>query len=107
MRRRRGRAVVAMTVLLLSLGGAPSSMLRRAGAATPSRPHNTLAPGPILAACASGNPYVAVAVPKNRPDALAYVSNFVEDAKAAGSVRAALDRLGMKSSVVAPPNVVP
>jgi polar amino acid transport system substrate-binding protein len=64
-------------------------------------PGSRVLPGAYL------NSYVAVAVPKNRPAALAYVSNFVEDAKAAGSVRAALDRLGMKSSVVAPPNVVP
>ena len=45
---------------------------------------------------------VAVAVPKNRPAALAYVSAFVEDAKAAGSVRRALDNAGLKTSTVAP-----
>jgi polar amino acid transport system substrate-binding protein len=53
------------------------------------------------------NSFVAVAVPKKRPAALAYVTNFIEEAKAAGSVRAALDKMGMKSSVVAPPGVVP
>ncbi len=53
------------------------------------------------------NSFVAVAVPKNKPLALAFVTNFIEDAKAAGSVRRSLDRIGMKSSVVAPPGVVP
>jgi polar amino acid transport system substrate-binding protein len=48
------------------------------------------------------NSFVAVAVPKNRPAALAYVSAFVEDAKAAGSVRRALDNAGLKTSTVAP-----
>jgi polar amino acid transport system substrate-binding protein len=48
------------------------------------------------------NSFVAVAVPKNRPAALAYVSAFVEDAKASGSVRRALDNAGLKTSTVAP-----
>jgi polar amino acid transport system substrate-binding protein len=41
-------------------------------------------------------------VPKNRPAALAYVSTFVEDAKASGSARRALDNAGLKTSTVAP-----
>jgi polar amino acid transport system substrate-binding protein len=45
---------------------------------------------------------IAVAVPKNRPAALAYVSKFMEEAKASGSVRRALDRAGMKDEAVAP-----
>jgi polar amino acid transport system substrate-binding protein len=48
------------------------------------------------------NSFVAVAVPKERPAALAYVSAFVEDAKASGSVRRALDSAGLKTSTVAP-----
>src|SRR5262249_34089298 len=36
----------------------------------------------------------AVAVPKNRPAALAYVSAFVEEAKASGLVRRAFDEVG-------------
>jgi polar amino acid transport system substrate-binding protein len=51
--------------------------------------------------------YVAVAVPKGRPAALAYVTAFVEEAKASGSVRRALDRGGLRSSVVAPAGVKP
>ncbi len=53
------------------------------------------------------NSYVAVAVPKNRPAALAYVTEFVEQAKASGSVRRALDRSGLHASVVAPPGLTP
>ncbi len=49
------------------------------------------------------NSFVAIAVPKNRPAALAYVSVFIEGAKASGSVRRALDNAGLKTSVVAPP----
>jgi len=45
----------------------------------------------------------AVAVPKNRPAALAYVSIFIEEAKASGLVRRAFDEVGLKDAVVAPP----
>lgn len=44
----------------------------------------------------------AVAVPKGRPAALAYVTTFVEKAKKDGTVRKALDGVGLKSSPVAP-----
>lgn len=46
----------------------------------------------------------AMAMPKGRgPDALAYARNFIEDAKAAGLVKAAIDRAGLRGAVVAPP----
>ncbi|HEX9465782.1 MAG TPA: transporter substrate-binding domain-containing protein [Alphaproteobacteria bacterium] len=44
----------------------------------------------------------AIAVPKGRPAALAYVSEFIEEAKASGLVRQALDHNGI-SGPVAPP----
>jgi polar amino acid transport system substrate-binding protein len=44
----------------------------------------------------------AVAVPKGRSAALAYVSAFVEQAKKDGTVRKALDAAGMKGALVAP-----
>ncbi len=44
----------------------------------------------------------AVAVPKGRPAALAYVSAFIEEAKQNGLVRRALDGMGFKDSPVAP-----
>ena len=37
----------------------------------------------------------AVAVPKNRPNSLAYVTAFMEDAKASGVVQRALDNAGV------------
>ncbi len=47
---------------------------------------------------------VAVAVQKNRPAALAYVTAFMEDAKASGVVRRAFDKAGFKAAEVAPPS---
>jgi polar amino acid transport system substrate-binding protein len=44
-----------------------------------------------------------VAVPKNRPASLAYVSTFIEQAKANGTVRRALDNAGLTKAAVAPP----
>jgi polar amino acid transport system substrate-binding protein len=45
---------------------------------------------------------IAIAVAKGRPGALAYVSAFLEHAKASGSVRRALDRAGFRDQPVAP-----
>jgi polar amino acid transport system substrate-binding protein len=48
------------------------------------------------------NSTTAVAVPKNKPAALAFVTAFIEEAKASGLVRRAFDGMGLKSSQVAP-----
>lgn len=48
------------------------------------------------------NSSTSVCVPIGRPAALAYVSGFIEEAKASGLVRQALDEMGLKSSQVAP-----
>jgi polar amino acid transport system substrate-binding protein len=64
-------------------------------------------PGARVLPGAFMNSFVAVAVPKGKPAALAYVSAFAEDAKASGLVRRSLDSVGMKSSVVAPPGPLP
>lgn len=45
----------------------------------------------------------AIAVPKGRPASLAYATDFIESAKADGTVRRAFDRYGMESAAVAPP----
>ena len=45
---------------------------------------------------------IGIAVPKNRPYALAYVSAFLEDAKASGLVRKAFDAAGLPQLEVAP-----
>jgi polar amino acid transport system substrate-binding protein len=48
------------------------------------------------------NSTTSVCVPKGRPQALQYVSNFIEEAKASGLVRKALDEMGLTNSQVAP-----
>jgi polar amino acid transport system substrate-binding protein len=48
------------------------------------------------------NSTTSVAVPKGKPAALAYVTEFIEEAKKSGLVRQALDEMGLKTSVVAP-----
>jgi polar amino acid transport system substrate-binding protein len=45
---------------------------------------------------------VAIAVPRARPDALAYVATFLEKAKNSGVVRAAFNRAGLQHLMVAP-----
>src|SRR5215468_274090 len=45
---------------------------------------------------------IAIAVPKNRPNALAYVTAFPQQAKTSGSVRRALDKAGFPNEPVAP-----
>jgi len=45
---------------------------------------------------------VALSVPKNRPAALAYVTRFIESAKADGTIRRAFDAAGLRDLAVAP-----
>jgi polar amino acid transport system substrate-binding protein len=42
---------------------------------------------------------IAIAVPKNRPAALAHASAFLKDAKASGLVRRTFDKVGEKTAV--------
>jgi polar amino acid transport system substrate-binding protein len=53
------------------------------------------------------NSSTAVCVPKGKQAALAYVSEFIEEAKASGLVRRALDDMGLKSSIIAPAGMKP
>lgn len=53
------------------------------------------------------NSSTAVCIPKGRPAALAYVSEFIEEAKASGLVRRALDEMGLTASQVAPTGMKP
>ena len=53
------------------------------------------------------NSTTAIAVPKGKPEALAYVSAFIEEAKASGLVRKAFDDIGLKTSQVAPAGMKP
>lgn len=45
----------------------------------------------------------AIVVPKHRPEALAFVTQWLESAKATGIVRRAFDRWGFENADVAPP----
>jgi len=53
------------------------------------------------------NSTTAVAVPKGRPAALRFVTDFVEEAKASGFVRQSFDRMGLANSIVAPLGMIP
>jgi polar amino acid transport system substrate-binding protein len=45
----------------------------------------------------------AMAIPKGRDLGVAYARKFIEDAKSEGLVKAAIERVGMRGAVVAPP----
>ena len=64
-------------------------------------------PGSRILADAFLNSSTAVCVPKGKPAALACVSEFIEEAKASGLVRRALDEMGLTSSQVAPAGMKP
>jgi polar amino acid transport system substrate-binding protein len=53
------------------------------------------------------NSSTAICIPKGKPAALRYVSEFIEEAKVAGLVRQALDEMGLKASQVAPAGMKP
>lgn len=53
------------------------------------------------------NSTTAVAVAKNKPAALAFVTDFIEEAKASGLVRRALDEMGLTASQIPPPGMAP
>lgn len=53
------------------------------------------------------NSTTAIAVPNGKPAARAYVTEFIEETKASGVVRAAFDRNGLQNSIVAPAGTPP
>jgi polar amino acid transport system substrate-binding protein len=53
------------------------------------------------------NSTTAVAVAKNKPAALAFVRAFIEEAKASGLIRRALDDMGLTTSQIPPPGMAP
>ncbi len=53
------------------------------------------------------NSSTAIAVPKGKPEALAYVSQFIEEAKASGLVRKSFDAMNLYNSQVAPAGMTP
>jgi polar amino acid transport system substrate-binding protein len=64
-------------------------------------------PGSRIIDDAFMNSCTAVALPKGKPDAVAYCSRFIDEAIGSGLVRKALDEMGLKSSQVAPAGMKP
>ena len=62
----------------------------------------TKIPGSRVLPDAFLNSTTSVCVPKGKPAALAYVTEFIEEAKASGLVRRAFDEMGLNASVVTP-----
>ncbi|HEX4411889.1 MAG TPA: transporter substrate-binding domain-containing protein [Xanthobacteraceae bacterium] len=59
-------------------------------------------PGSCIVDGGFQNTGIAIAIPPNRPEALSYVTAFMDDAKKNGIVRRALDAAGFKDEPVAP-----
>jgi len=47
--------------------------------------------------------HIAMAVPKGRAGRLAYIGDFIQEAKASGLVQRAIERAGLRGVQVAPP----
>jgi polar amino acid transport system substrate-binding protein len=107
--RSAGRTLARTTVTAATSVDEAMTMMRLGTADAFALSHDSLPP---LAAGLPGSrildggfqrTVIAIAVPKNRPQALAAVSAFMEDAKASGLVRRALDAAGFRDAAVAPP----
>lgn len=59
-------------------------------------------PGSVILDGAFQTVGVAIGIQKNKPAALAYVKEFVDEAKKDGTVRKAFDRAGLQSLAIAP-----
>jgi polar amino acid transport system substrate-binding protein len=108
--RAAGRSLKNTKVVAVQSVGEATEMLREDAADAFALTHDAL---PALAARLPGSRIldgsflqtgIAIAVPKNRPNALAYATAFMENAKASGMVRRALDDAGLIDLVVAPPS---
>jgi len=65
--------------------------------------YSTKLPGSRVLKDRYGATLIRVVVPKDRAGRLAYINEFVEEAKASGLVQQALDRAGPRGVQVAPP----
>jgi polar amino acid transport system substrate-binding protein len=108
--RAAGRSLKNTTIVAVKSVGEATEMLKTKAADAFALTHDAL---PALAVHLPGSRIldgnflqtgIAIAVPKNRPNALAYATAFMEDAKASGVVRRAFDDAGLKELVVAPPS---
>ena len=65
--------------------------------------YSTQLPGSRVLEDRYGANLLAMAVPKEQAGRLAYISEFIEDAKASGLVQRAIDLAGERGTQVAPP----
>ena len=65
--------------------------------------YSTQLPGSLVLEDRYGANLVAMAVPKGQAGWLAYISEFIEDAKASGLVQRVIERAGLRGVQVAPP----
>jgi polar amino acid transport system substrate-binding protein len=65
--------------------------------------YSTRLPGSRVLEDRYGANRVAMVVPKDQAGRLAYISDFIEEAKASGLVRQAIERAGLRGIQVAPP----
>jgi len=89
---------IDQALAMLASGGADAFALTRDSL----QPLAARVPGSRILDGAFHQTGIAIAVPKNRPGALAYVTAFMEEAKASGIVRKAFDDAGLKALAVAP-----
>jgi polar amino acid transport system substrate-binding protein len=96
-------AGVAAAVALMRAGNADAIALSRESLTTLAGkfPGSRILDGGFL------NSTTAIAVPKNHPAALAYVTAFIEAQKASGNVRRYFDEMGLTGSQVAPAGMKP
>jgi polar amino acid transport system substrate-binding protein len=67
------------------------------------QPYSTRLPGSRVLEDGYGANRLAMAVPKGEAGRLAYISEFIEEAKATGLVQRAIERGGLRGVHVAPP----
>lgn len=91
-------STIASMVESLKAGTADALFATKAGMLSQS----AKVPGSRLLEGRSGGEETAIAVPKGRQLGAAYASQFVEEAKSDGLVKAALERAGLRGVVVAP-----
>ena len=106
--RAAARALKSATVVPVSSVGEAIAMLRsgRIDAFALGRnalvPYQAEIPGSRILDGHFHTTGIAIAVPKNRPAALAHVRAFLEEAKASGLIRRVFDKAGLQSTPVAP-----
>jgi polar amino acid transport system substrate-binding protein len=89
---------IAAAIELLRTGGANAMALNRPSLITQSA---TL-PGSRVVSDGFGEIYSAVAVPKGHAERLAYINEFIEEAKASGLINRMIETLAMQGVRVAP-----